>query len=142
VTCDLLIEVERGGDQRQVGECLGEVAEELAARADHWLAHRWAKGGRVGSQENGEGSRSTWPRHGWPYKAERRAGDECSLTPFFSLPLVHYLAAVGAPAIPCQNLTCLIRRNLALSIHCNQHSATLDSRAIELGLLPAVPRFA
>lgn len=76
------------------------------------------------------------------YKGERRGGDECSLTPFFRLPLVHYLAAVGAPAIPCQNLTCLIRRNHALSIHCNQHSATLNSRAIELGLLPAVPRFA
>jgi hypothetical protein len=76
------------------------------------------------------------------YKGERRAGDECSLTPFFSLPLVHYLAAVGAPAIPCQNLTCLIQRNHGLSIHCNQHSATLNSRAIELGLLPAVPRFA
>jgi hypothetical protein len=76
------------------------------------------------------------------YKGERRAGDECSLTPFFRLPLVPYLAAVGAPALPCQNLTCLIRRNHALSIHCNQHSATLNSRAIELGLLPAVPRFA
>ena len=26
------------------------------------------------------------------YKGERRAGDECSRTPFFRLPLVHYLA--------------------------------------------------
>ena len=56
--------------------------------------------------------------------------------------LVPYLAAVGAAAIPCQNLTCLIRRNHALSIHCNKHPAALNSRAIELGLLPGVPRFA
>ena len=26
-------------------------------------------------------------------KAERRAGDKCSLTPFFMLPLAHYLAS-------------------------------------------------
>jgi hypothetical protein len=60
---------------------------------------------------------------------------------FIRLPVVPYLAAVGTPAIPCQNLACLIRRNHALSVHCNQHSTTLNGRAIELGLLPAVPRF-
>jgi hypothetical protein len=76
------------------------------------------------------------------YKGERREGALVSLTTFFRLPLLPYLAGVGAPAIPYQNLACLIRRNHALSIHCNQHSATLNSRAIELGLLPAVPRFA
>jgi len=34
VVRELLIEVDRGGNQRQVRECLGEVAEQLAARAD------------------------------------------------------------------------------------------------------------
>jgi hypothetical protein len=76
-------------------------------------------------------------------RRKRRAVDHKPVffTPFFCYELLR-LPAVAVPAMPRKNLTGLDWSNHALRIHGYQHSATLHSRTVELGLVLAITRFA
>jgi hypothetical protein len=84
--------------------------------------------------------------HSKPRGCAARVTDDCTGAPSWPPPLgypnLHQLAAVRASAMLRQDLTYLVRRRHVLSLHGHEHSATLDRRTVELGLLLAVPRSA